>query len=189
MKIIKNKAGFTLIEMLVASVLFLIAITTSIGIFLSTVRANNRINAMQEVENEIRYIVEVISKEIRLGIIYYDYYEEIYGESFENPVSILALEDNAHNVSYFALNGDSSSPGIVQMSLNGLDWSDLSTDSIVVDSLDFYLSPAEDPFSQDSTIIRQPLIVLNLNARYNRGEGSEGQIRIQTAIGSRQYKK
>ena len=72
---------------------------------------------------------------------------------------------------------------------NGTNWSDLSTDNIIVDSLDFYLLPDSDPFVQDATIIKQPMVILFLEAHYNRGDFSDGQIRIQTTIGSRQYKK
>ena len=190
MKDKEQKKGFTLIEMLVATALFLTVITASIGIFLSTIMANSKINAMQKVENEVRYIMEIISKEIRLGTIYYDYYEEVYGESFKNPVPIIALRDNADNISYFALNGDAMSSGIVQMSLNDGDtWSDLSTDSIIVDSLDFYLLPDSNPFVQDAEIIKQPMVILYLQAHYNKQNASDGQIKIQTVISSRQYKK
>jgi len=190
MKNNKQRKGFTLIEMIVATALFLTVSTVSIGIFLSVTKANTKINAMQKVENEIRYIIEMISKEARLGTIYYDYYDIVYSGSFENPASILALTDNADNISYFMLDGDGSSAGIVQMSLDdGSTWSDLSTDSVFVDSLDFYLLPNSDPFAQDATIIKQPMVILFLEAHYNRGDSSDGQIRIQTTIGSRQYKK
>lgn len=177
-------------EMIIATALFLAVVTASIGIFLSTTRANTKINSMQKVENEIRYIVEIISKEIRLGTIYYNYYEEIYGESFVNPISTLALKDNADNISYFALDADESSPGIIQMSADdGLTWSDLSTNNVIVDSLDFYLLPDSNPFVQDIEIIEQPMVILYLQAHYNKGDTTDGQIRIQTTISSRQYKK
>jgi prepilin-type N-terminal cleavage/methylation domain-containing protein len=186
----KERQGFSLIEMIIATVLFLIAMTVSIGIFLSTIKANNKINVMQEVENEIRYIMEVISKEARLGTIYYDYYEEVYGEGYKNPIPILALQDNAGDISYFALDGSGSSPGIIQMSLNnGVNWSDLTTNSVTVDSLDFYLLPVSDPFAQDAELIEQPMVVIYLQAHYDRGDDSDGEIKIQTAISSRQYKK
>ncbi len=182
-----QKKGFTLVEMLVATILFLVAMTASISIFMSTVRANQKITAMQKVENEIRYIMEVISKEVRLGTIHYDDYEEAFPNGFINPVSTLALEDNADNVSYFALNGDEGSPGIVQISLDGIDWSDLNTDSVFVDSLDFYLLPKENPFRRSAYDIKQPMVIINLEAHHD--QGIEGKIRIQTAVSSRQYEK
>ena len=177
-------------EMIVSTALFLTVITISVGIFLSVTKANSKINAMQKVENEIRYIIEIISKEIRLGTIYYNYYELTYGENFENPVPVLALEDNADNISYFVLDGDGSSSGIVQMSLdNGNTWNDLSTSNVIVDSLDFYLLPDSNPFDQESVIIKQPMVTLFLEAHYNKDDFSTGRIKIQTTIGSRQYKK
>lgn len=190
MKNKKQRRAFSLMEMIVATALFLTVITVSIGIFLSVTKANNKINAMQKVENEIRYILEKISKEVRLGTIYYDYYDIVYSGNFENPAPILALSDNANNISYFMLNGDNSSPGIVQMSLDGgSNWSDLSTDSVIVDSLDFYLLPDSNSFSQNSINIKQPMVTLFLEAHYDRGSSFDGQIKIQTTISSRQYKK
>ena len=178
--------GFTLMEMVVAVALFLIAVTICIGIFMSALKANGKIIAMQDVENEVRYIIEVISKEVRLGTIAYDYYED----NFENPVSILAIRDNAGNVSFFGLKGDGVSDGIVQVSLTGGEtWSDLNTDSIRVDSFDFYLIPDYDPFSQTSEDIQQPMVLLYLDGRYDKDGTMDGQIKIQTAVVSRQYKK
>ena len=71
----KKNNAFTLVEVLVATILFLTVITACTGIFLSTIRANARVNLMQKVQNEVRYIIEIISKEIRLGTIYYNYYD------------------------------------------------------------------------------------------------------------------
>lgn len=192
MNIIKNNnnQGFTLMEMIIATALFLIVITVSIGIFLSVTKANNRISSMQKVENEIRYILESISKKIRLGMIYYDYYEEVYGENLENPVSILALLDNADNRSYFTINGDGLSEGIIQLSLDdGNSWGNLNTEEIIVDKLDFYLFPEFDPFHQNSIIIKQPMVTIYLEAHYNKNDSSVGEIKIQTTVSSRQYKR
>ena len=186
MKNSKQKNGFLLMEMIIATALFLTVTTISIGIFLSVTKANTKINAMQKVENEIRYIVEMISKEIKIGTIYYDYYDIVYSDNFDNPISILALTDNADNVSYFKLNEN----GVIQMSLdNGTNWSDLSTDNIIVDSLDFYLLPDSDPFKPGSTEVSQPMVTLFLEAHYNKGDSSDGKIRVQTTISSRQYEK
>jgi len=193
MKIIKKKKekrAFSLMEMIIATALFLIAITASIGIFLSTIKANNKINLMQEVENEIRYITETMSKEIRLGTVYYDYYEDTYGLDFQNPVSTLALLDNADNISYFALNGDEESSGIVQVDFSDSGvWSDLTSNDVIVDQLDFYLLPDFNPFAQDAEFIQQPLVIIYLEAHYNNSDDSEGKIKMQTSVTSRQYKK
>ncbi len=183
-------SGFTLLEMIVATALFLMAMTMAIGIFIATMNANNKITRIQDVENEVRYILEKISKEVRLGTIDYDYYQIIYGNDFENPASILSIVDSADNVSQFALNGDENSLGIIQLSLDqGDNWSDLSTDSIQVQVLDFYLIPETDPYAGEPDDIKQPLVLIYLNARYNKDGEMDGNIDIQTAISSRIYKK
>lgn len=177
-----DRTGFTLMEMIVAVALFLIVITICIGIFVSSLRANRKFVRMQKVQNDIRYIIDIISKEIRLGTIDYDYY--MYIDGIENPVLTLALLDSSNDSVYFRVNN-----GAVQMSFDDVDWSNLSTDNIQIESLDFYIIPSSDPFITNPDTITQPLVLLYLYAFYDENESMDGKIKLQTAISSRQYKK
>ena len=65
----KNNRGFTLIELLVAffafSVIALAMSTTAV----STIKAQRRAFALQSIQEDSRYIIETMGKEIRMGLV------------------------------------------------------------------------------------------------------------------------
>ena len=174
--------GFTLMEMLVAVTLFSIVITICLGIFISSLQANKTFIRMQKVQNDIRYLIDIISKEIRLGTIDYDY--NGYAGNITNPVSILALRDSSNDSVYFRFNNKA-----VQMGFDDINWSDLTTTNIEIESMDFYIIPSSNPFTANPETVAQPMVLLYLHAYYNEAGSMDGNLRIQTVISSRQYKK
>jgi len=66
-KIFSNK-GFTLVEVLTASSIVILVITAAIGIFVSTTTAERGVVRMKTVEDNARYAMETMSREIRMGI-------------------------------------------------------------------------------------------------------------------------
>ena len=66
-KIIKNNKGVTLVELLVSLSLFTVLVLSSMGIFMMVVEGQRSAIATQELQNNLRYIFEVISKEVRMA--------------------------------------------------------------------------------------------------------------------------
>lgn len=64
----KNK-GLTLIELIVALTIFIIVVVAAISIFLSGVAGQRRILALQNVQDNARYALESMAKEIRMSSI------------------------------------------------------------------------------------------------------------------------
>ncbi len=62
---IKNQNGTSLMELIVALALFTVVILTSSGIFQSIVNSQRSAIASQDVQENMRYALEVMSKEIR----------------------------------------------------------------------------------------------------------------------------
>ncbi|MDP2676438.1 MAG: type II secretion system protein [bacterium] len=62
-----NTSGFTLIEMIVAIGIFTIAMLISTGAILSISAAQKRAAAIQNVQDNIRFALETMAKEARLG--------------------------------------------------------------------------------------------------------------------------
>ena len=60
--------GFTLIEILVASMVFLIVISVAIGLFVSLLRYQRRTLAEQELLNQSSYIIEYMGRAIRMAL-------------------------------------------------------------------------------------------------------------------------
>ena len=64
-KILKNKNGASLIEIVVATTLFAMAVLISTQIFQMAMTGQRNAIASQNVEDNLRYVFEVISKELR----------------------------------------------------------------------------------------------------------------------------
>ena len=75
MKFLKNKrnnkkgAGFTLIELLVAIAIFIIVISVIFSLFLSALKGQRRAIASQNVQDNARFLLEFIAKELRTSDI------------------------------------------------------------------------------------------------------------------------
>ncbi len=66
-KAAKNEKGATLIELLVAVIIFSIVMIAVIGILISAIKANKRIIAKQENIDNARYSMEFMMKELRMA--------------------------------------------------------------------------------------------------------------------------
>src|SRR5438105_3009862 len=67
----KSQQGFTLIEALVATFIFAIVITAVMDIYNSTLKTNRRTDSIRLAAENVRYITEFLSKEIRNGRVDY----------------------------------------------------------------------------------------------------------------------
>ncbi len=64
---IKNKAGFSLIEILVSMSIFVILMVTSLQIFDAVLKGQRRAAATSNLQESVKYFFEVIAKEIRMA--------------------------------------------------------------------------------------------------------------------------
>ncbi len=171
---LKNKPGFTLIEMIVAIAIFIVVISIYMGIFVSTTRMHAKIIAIQKVQNEIRYVTEVLTSNIRMGTVNYDYYNE---EPLSNPKTILALIDNSDGKIFYRINS-----GVFQTSSNGTQWINISYGNIYFNRMDFYITDRD----------QHPGVMFFIDAKYTNNQVSlEKDIRfiLQNFASSRQYKQ
>jgi len=63
----KNKTGFTLVEVLVAVFVFVVVILIAAGIFVSAIRAQRYNLAYQELLDQTSYVMEYMSRQIRMA--------------------------------------------------------------------------------------------------------------------------
>ena len=61
--------GFTLIEILVSITIFVLVVAATIGIFVSSLQGKERVNQLKEIEDNARYIMEMVSREMRMGSV------------------------------------------------------------------------------------------------------------------------
>lgn len=67
----KNQSGFTLVEILVSTAIFVMVVSAMLGMFNYTLKINRRVQALREVAQGTRAFAETITKEIRNGHIDY----------------------------------------------------------------------------------------------------------------------
>ena len=65
------KNGFSLVEMLVAVAVFMMVVTVAMGALMSIINPNRKARAIQSVVSNVNFVIESISKDIRMGNDYY----------------------------------------------------------------------------------------------------------------------
>ena len=70
-KTIKNQLGFSLIEMLVSTSIFIMVITVAVGALLVVIDANAKAQNMQEVMTNLTFALDSMTREIRTGRGFY----------------------------------------------------------------------------------------------------------------------
>ena len=197
-KFLKNKSGFTLIEILVSISILLLISGAAISIFVSVVMGQRAILAGQEISSQMSYTLEYISKALRMagrdftgsciigangesGLNYlltkYDPGKGIYkGIKFINQSDNNACQE-------FFLDDSNPSKTIIKGVKNGGQPVSLTSDKINISSFKFIINgdakPGAIDHSSDSDMI-QPRITISLAASF---WGSNNlPARIQTTI-------
>jgi len=67
----KTIKGFTLVEMLVAIAVFMMVVTVAMSALMSIINANRKAKAIQSIVSNVNFVVESISRDIRMGSKYY----------------------------------------------------------------------------------------------------------------------
>ncbi len=126
----KNNKGFTIIEMMIAIALFVIIVELGIGAALNTTDLHNKTKALRALEDNLSFVMEDMSRNIRLGTNYHCFNSgETVGPSasIENPQDcpnnsgVVAIESfngasgNANDQIIYAITGS----GNLQKSKNG----------------------------------------------------------------------
>jgi len=63
------KKGFTLIELLVAITVFMVVIFVVLGLFVASLKAQRKVLAQQNIQDNARYLMGFIAKELRMSEI------------------------------------------------------------------------------------------------------------------------
>lgn len=188
-KLNKNKKkGFTLIEVMVSVTLFAVIVLSISGIFKLAIDAQRNAIAAQNVQESLKYFLEVIAKEIRMaqkdgGKCFGSDPNNIFSVSQGEVGDILSFKNYyGECVQYYLLeNGNSTRFQIARKIPLGVPKADfISPAKIKINDLKFILSAAS-----SST---QPRVTINLRATAVDDKLSESSMTIQTSLTSRYYK-
>ncbi len=193
MKIIsKDKSvlhsGFTLVEILVAISVFAIASVVIAGIFLNITGLQQNTASTQRLQNDARYILEKIAREVRSREIDYPLSNPqtyVYFRKDELGGYLYVCFDSANNnlKYYVSPTGDSTNCIVSGEPINASD--------VKVNNVQFYVQPtAEDQWGEMPATNIQPRVTIllelenrNINERYKE------VLTVQTTVSSKLYKK
>lgn len=202
MKKINLKAGFTLIEMIVAICIFTIFISMLAGTYLYIAKAQRETAEVRKVYSGLRDVVEEISEEIKLSSVCYGCYSVVltgvdecsayFDLTQRTVVNSLALVDG-ENLKVFVL--DDGKVGVREYEYSdglflpatgyesGLSY--ISADDFDVDSLYFGIYPAADPSKnyEDISVQYQPHVTLYVSVSSDSGT----EFDLQTSVSVRKY--
>lgn len=188
MKAIKDKKGFTLIEVLISTALFVVIITMAMNVFKLVIQSQQSAIATQNVEESLKYFLEVTSKEIRMakrntgglcGLPAADVYKV---ESTINGDRLIFKNYHGQCVSYeLAKMADGTNRFMIVR--DGQVNYYITPAKINVDELHFSVRPESDQLGS------QPTVTMELVAHALGQNISKSTMRIQTTLSSRYYKE
>lgn len=174
-------AGFTLIEIIVSVAIFSVIILTSTGIFKLVIDAQRKEISTQNVEESLKYFLEVTAKEIRAAQKSDDSCGVAAGQIFGAGTNILgdtlSFKNYYGQCVNYSLQADTVSGGRFQVqrdSASGF----ISPAKIMIDTLHFSTAGTS----------TQPIVTINLRAHADSGPGAITTMTLQTSISSRYYK-
>lgn len=177
---IGGKKGFTLVEMLVVLAIFGTAMVVASDIFLRVSDTGRRVELLNRMQGDVRFALERIAQDVRLGRIDYDTYEG----PIPAPATTLYLRDAQGNAVSFSFAG-----GELNITASGKTAALLS-DNVTVESGSFYVSPASNPFARDASgkflADAEPRVTMQLKIA-GTGLLAHTKFDVQTTVSSRYY--
>ena len=92
----KNKKGFTLLEMLISAAVFAITVVIGVDIFFGVKKIKKRTSYIQDIQSDSRYIMEEMAKQLRQGMINYQWYAK-ENLPVKEKIPLSDLRDNSHD--------------------------------------------------------------------------------------------
>jgi len=167
-KIYKKEEGVTLIELLVAMSIFLIALTAAVQIFMIGMSGVQRLFGRQDALDSARYILESMSKEIRMSDVV---------TSDGNPISMLHIKNSKLSPEdiYYTFSGTN----ITRQAGGGTVYT-LNPSGVQIIKGYFIIA--------GNSAFTQPRVTIVLSIKSKTGKSAEQvQVNLQTTVSSRQY--
>jgi prepilin-type N-terminal cleavage/methylation domain-containing protein len=177
-----KKNGFSLIEVLVSTTLFVIIITGALSVFKLVIESQRSALATQNVEEGLKYFLEVTSKEIRMA-------KRNNGKCDLPSTSIYKVDTNiSGDILTFRNYRDQCVTYSLEEDIDGVKRFMIERDGVI----GYYITPAKINVSELSFFVgagEQSTVTMKLSA-YALGKNiNKSTMRIQTTLSPRYYKK
>jgi prepilin-type N-terminal cleavage/methylation domain-containing protein len=186
-KIKKEEAGFTLMEVLISISLFVVIILSVTSIFKLSIDGQRSAIATQNVQESLKYFLEVTAKEMRMAQknngVCTDIPDDIIFKIIPSEPSDILYFKNYYGecVRYFLADDGDNQRFKISRESNGETQSDfISPAKIVINNLNFVLN--------DAVSTTQPMVTINLNANAIGSGQFKSDMTLQTSVTSRYYK-
>lgn len=187
-----KRVGFTLVEVLVSLGVFTIVFSIATSLFTASTDLERQGNAHRVVQQNAAFFMEFLGKEVRNGSIDFATYEGEAVNLNTMPITELKLlyrgsitqkeKIYLQGGKIFISREDPAQPGTFNTSA-------LTDDNVIIDNLDFYISPAK-ACTEASTSCSQPRVtaVLKLHSDTVQIRGATGSnATIQNTFSTRIY--
>jgi len=191
----KSRAsGFTLIEMLVSVGILTVILVAAVGIYVYAIGGQQKSTANANLQEDGQNILAMISKNARAMLIDYSYYP---GGIIPSPTSTLALIDDY----------DSSSTTTIVYTYNAVakqikrckqvgascdsdnKFEVMNMTDVLIQRLDFYISPTSTPFVAGAATIASPRITVIMSLGSQKERFGQKTIRLEQTINPRYEEK
>lgn len=172
---ISTNRGFTLIEAVVATTVFAVAMTSMVGVYVSVQRLNSQSSSLQALQQNARFINEDLTKTINNGQI--DYAR--YGSVPQPFATDLYLRDKDQVQIRIYRSGNDL---MVDKAGVGTAW--LTGREVRVLNFQVYIWPATNPFPGGT---EHPTVTLYLDMENNLNRRDRTRLKFQTTMATREY--
>ena len=186
-KIRKNKIGVTLLELMVAVSLFSVIMLSATQIFKMVIEGQRSAIASQNMQENIRYIFEAMSKEIRMATISNHDCESILAPAVATNKIFNITTNTEGNILYFK-NKDGICTVYYLLNesiiiIRGSDTAAISPNEIKVSNLEFRV--VDDLIGAFHSI--QPIVTMKMDIEAVGKEMHKQEMKMQTTVSSRYY--
>lgn len=191
-----TKPSFTLIEMLVSVGILAVVIVAAVGIYVYAIGSQQKSTANANLQEDGQNILAMISKDTRAMLIDYSYYPS---GIIPSPTSTLALIDDydpsSANYVRIVYRYQSSGQTIQRCKQVGASCDNdnkfeaMNMTGVLIQRLDFYISPTSTPFSTGTTSITSPRVTVIMNLGSNKERFGQKIIRLEQTLNPRHEEK
>lgn len=174
----RSEQGFSLMEMLIATSVFVVVSMASLAIYSATLKAGRQTMALTRVQQDTQLIMQVLAKKIRSSAVNYEYTN--YAPAVVNPEDELALIDELGDQYVFKKSGTT-----LTVAINNGAEKIIPAENVVIDDLKFFINPTTNPFGSLSTPpISQPYVTISLTISSSKGQ-ENASLTVQETVPQR----
>ncbi len=185
-----TQRGFSLIESMIATAIFVVVVVVGTGIFLTVSRAQQKTTVTSGTQQDIRFALEGIAKEVRMGTIDSKYYFDNNIDT-DKAVDQLAIITNNKRHYLFRKNNDEQ----IEVAINSDYYSSpanfeiMTQENTNIKDLTFFITDPGYGIGGGPFEKKQPRVTIIIQLAGEEGENPDESttLNLQTTVASRLY--